>query len=88
MGGIGLLKADYTRTGFSEWYDENWDYHEEFWTHPVNASKMAVSLGFGLKIRLKSKFSIRPELQLIDTTPGSGYNWGLIRVSIGMGYHW
>jgi len=90
MGGIGILKADYTRTGYSDWYDGGPDgeHHEEYWTERVNASKMAINLGVGLKAAIRPNLSIRPELTLIDTTPGSGYNWGSLRVSLGVGYHW
>jgi hypothetical protein len=90
MGGIGILKADYTQQGYSEWYDggPGGEYHEEYWTERVNASKMAINLGVGLKAAIRSNLSIRPELTLIDTTPGSGYNWGSLRLSIGVGYHW
>ncbi len=90
VGGVGVLKADYTRKGVSEWYDggPGGEYHEEYWTDRVNASKMAINLGVGLKAVIRNNFSIRPELTLIDTTPGSGYNWASLRLSIGVGYHW
>ena len=90
MGGIGILKADYTRQGYSEWYDGGPDgeYHEEYWTRRVNESKMAINLGVGIKAAITKNLSIRPELTVIDTTPGSGYNWGVLRVSLGIGYHW
>lgn len=89
IGGIGLLKANYTQTGYSEWYDlPGWDYHEEHWTETVDASKMAITFGAGIKAAVNPKLSLRPEISLIDTTPGSGYNWGSFRVSLGVGYHW
>ncbi len=79
LGGIGVLKADYV---------PSWEYHEGYWRLRVNASKMAINLGVGLKAAIRNNFSIRPELTLIDTTPGSGYNWASLRLSIGVGYHW
>ena len=90
MGGIGILKADYTRHGYSERYDGGPDgeYHEEYWTNRVKASKMAINLGVGTKAAITDNLSIRPELNLIDTTPGSGYNWGYLSLSLGVGYHW
>jgi opacity protein-like surface antigen len=89
VGGVGILKADYTRKGYSEWYElPEWEYHEEYWTDRIDASKMAINLGVGLKAALTPNLSIRPELQILDTTPGSGYNWRSVRLSIGVGYHW
>ena len=89
VGGIGVLKADYTRKGYSEWYDlPEWEYHEEYWTRRTKASKMAINLGVGFKAALKPNLSIRSELTLIDTTPGAGYNWASLRVSLFVGYHW
>jgi hypothetical protein len=90
MGGIGILKADYTWQGYSERYDGGPDgeYHEEYWTERTNASKMAINFGLGLKAVLTKNLSIRPEFTVTDTTPGSGYNWGVLRVSLGVGYHW
>jgi opacity protein-like surface antigen len=89
VGGIGVLKADYTRRGYSEWYNlPEWEYHEEYWTERVNESKVAINVGVGLKAAISPNLSIRPELSLIDTTPGSGYNWASLRLSLSVGYHW
>jgi hypothetical protein len=89
VGGIGVLKADYTRRGYSEWYDlPEWEYHEEYWTHRVVSSKMAINLGVGFKAAITPSLSVRPELTLIDTTAGAGHNWASLRMSLAVGYHW
>ena len=41
----------------------------------------------GIKIAVTEKFSLRPEFQILDTTPGKGYNCGNIGLTIGAAYH-
>ena len=50
-------------------------------------SKMGVTLGGGVKIAINRHLSVRPELLLVDTTPGSGWTWAWFRLQIGMGVH-
>lgn len=50
-------------------------------------SKTGVAFGAGLKIAPARHLSIRPELLLVDTTPGSGANWGWLRLQLGLGLH-
>ncbi len=50
-------------------------------------SKTGIVLGGGIKIALHRHLSIRPEVILADTTPGSGPNWSWIRMQIGVGVH-
>ena len=49
--------------------------------------KTGVTFGAGLKIAPIKHLSVRPELLFVDTTPGSGPNWGWVRVQIGLGVH-
>jgi len=53
----------------------------------TKGSKTGVTLGAGLKIALNKHLSVRPELLFVDTTPGSGANWGWVRLQIGLGAH-
>jgi opacity protein-like surface antigen len=89
--GLGHVKADHVRLcrdcildwdpvtgkpvsrGVTEWRNEG--------------SKMGVTTGVGLKIAVHRHLSIRPELLLVNTTPGSGWNWGWVRLQIGLGAH-
>jgi hypothetical protein len=83
VGGIGSLKADYigvnpyTRTILN---DPNY-------AEKVNGTKMALNLGVGVKARITSRLSVRPELRMFDTTIGKGYNWTSLRLSLALGYH-
>ncbi len=83
-GGLGVLKANYTQVikggavlGSTEDYVET-----------VNAEKMLLNIGGGIKARLVRGLAIRPEIRLYDTTIGKGYNWASIRLSVGLGYYW
>ena len=53
----------------------------------TQGSKTGVTFGAGLKIALARHLSIRPELLFVDSTPGSGANWGWLRLQIGLGVH-
>lgn len=86
FGGVGMLKADFTLRGISEWIDAQ-GHHLERTTERVDASKLAVGLGAGVKASIGRGFAIRPEVRFLDTTPGRGWNFGSIRFSIGVGYH-
>ena len=77
VGGIGMLTADYVSINP---YDPN---H----VGTVKDSKMATNFGAGVKTRITSRISLRPELRVFDTTIGKGYNWSHVRLSIGLGYH-
>lgn len=48
-------------------------------------SKNGFAFGTGLELAVRRHVSIRPELLLADTTPGSGYNWSWVQVQIGLG---
>ncbi len=55
----------------------------EFWK--VEGSKNGLVLGGGFRIGLLRHLSFRPEVTVLDTTPGSGYNWAWMRISAGIG---
>ncbi len=83
-GGLGILKANYTQLikggailGSTENYVDT-----------VDASKMLLNIGAGIKARLGRGFAVRPEIRFHDTTIGTGYNWASIRLSVGLGYYW
>ena len=83
VGGIGVLKADYTyRNGYMNMIINDPDYLE---TH--GATKMAVNFGAGIKVRIASGLALRPEIRFYDTTIGTGYNWSHMRLSVGAGWH-
>ncbi len=50
-------------------------------------SKIGITFGVGVKASLFRHVSIRPELLFVDTTPGSGWNWGWVRLQLGVGAH-
>jgi hypothetical protein len=58
------------------------------WSEHVRASKFGIDLGAGIKAAVGQKISVRAEAQIVDTTPGDGYNWGVLILSAGVGYHW
>jgi opacity protein-like surface antigen len=53
----------------------------------TRAAKAGVTFGAGMKIAVHRRFSIRPELFLLDTTPGTGWNFGRFRFQVGAGLH-
>jgi hypothetical protein len=57
------------------------------YTEILRATKPAISAGAGVKIRIASRLSLRPELRLLTTTPGAGINWEYLRFSAAIGYH-
>lgn len=48
----------------------------------------AWNLGAGVRIPIASRLLLRPEIRLYDATALSRSNLSLLRVSIGVGYHW
>jgi opacity protein-like surface antigen len=91
FGGLGHLNADYTyrcvdcvfdpdpvtgmpvSRGVEDWRDKG--------------SKTGFTYGGGVKVAVQRQLSIRPQLLLADTTPGSGYNWTWVQAEIGLGVH-
>ncbi len=83
-GGLGVLKANYTQViKGGAVLGETEDY-----VSTVNADKMLLNIGAGIKARLVRGLAIRPEIRFYDTTAGTGYNWSSIRLSVGLGYYW
>jgi opacity protein-like surface antigen len=75
LGGLGVLRAQY-------------HYSIPGTTYYNEGTKMSLELGAGMKIRVSSKWAIRPEVRMIDTTIGKGYNWNSVTLTCGIGYHW
>ena len=83
VGGIGMLTADYASVN---------PYTRELSGDPnhvetAKATKMTTNLGVGVKTRITSRISLRPEVRIFDTTIGKGPNWSHVRLSIGLSYH-
>jgi|GEM_PF-6266516 len=83
-GGFGVLRADYTQLirggavlGSTEDY-----------VFKVDANEMVMNIGAGVKARIVRGLAVRPEVRFYNTTMGSGYNFGSIRLSLGIGYYW
>ncbi len=53
----------------------------------VRDSKTGIGLGGGLKVAINRHLWIRPELLVVDTTAGSGWNWLWLKSQIGLGVH-
>jgi hypothetical protein len=58
------------------------------WEESVRANKMGVTVGAGMKVAVHRRVSIRPEVLFVDTTPGSGWNWGWVRGPVGRWFAW
>ncbi len=91
FGGVGHVKVEYTHRCVDCVFDED-PITGKLVSRGVSeshtqAGKTGVTLGAGLKIAVQKHLSIRPELLLVDTTGGSGWNWGWVRLQIGMGLH-
>jgi opacity protein-like surface antigen len=52
-----------------------------------NGSKIGITIGGGLKVAIHRHLSIRSQVQLADTTAGSGINLSWLRLQIGLGVH-
>ncbi len=88
--GVGLVNVDYVvdcsacvytldpATGATSPIPYHWE---------AKDTKMGITYGFGLKVAVHRRFSVRSELFYVDTTAGSGWNWGWLRFQIGAGVH-
>jgi len=84
VGGLGVLHADYTEMiKGGAVLGSNEDYVSK-----VDANEMLLNIGAGVKARLVRGLAIRPEVRFYNTTMGSGYNFGSIRLAVGLGYYW
>ena len=89
-GGLGRVDVDYYRRCVACVFDRDpvtGELVPRVTEENVSGSKLGVTLGAGLKIALHNHLSIRPELLFVNTTPGSGWNWGWVRLQIGLGAH-
>lgn len=89
FGGLGHVSADYTYSCVDCVFDVDPMtgklVSRGIQTFHDTGSKSGVSYGAGLQVAIQRHVSIRPELLLADTTPGSGYNWTWVQVQIGLG---
>jgi opacity protein-like surface antigen len=51
----------------------------------VDASKTGVAFGGGVTIALPGRVFVKPEILVVDTTAGSGWNWGALTLQTGVG---
>jgi len=91
FGGLGHVKADYVHRCRDCVFDVD-PVTGKLISRGVTESrseggKAGVAFGAGLKMAVHRRLSIRPELLLVDTTPGSGWNWEWVRLQIGLGVH-
>jgi hypothetical protein len=84
-GGIGAMSADFALNGLSDWYDDS-GHHTEATVQRVSAGKLLMDVGAGLKIHAGRRLVVRPELRMLSTTPGSGWNFAHLAISVGVGY--
>ncbi len=87
-GGAGVVRSDYTSHWISDWFDDQGIHHIGPAFEQVRASKFGIDLGAGINAAIGHNFSIRGEVLIVDTTPGEGYNWGVLLLNTGIGYHW
>jgi opacity protein-like surface antigen len=91
FGGLGHVSVDYTSRCTDCVFDVD-PVTGKLVSRGVTVSrtqegKTGLTFGAGLKIAPFKHLSIRPELLFVDTTPGSGANWGWVRIQIGLGVH-
>ena len=90
FGGLGYVKADYHRRCTACVFDVDpvtGELVPRITDDIASGSKVGITFGAGLKVAVFRHMSIRPELLIVDTTPGSGWNWGWVRLQIGVGAH-
>jgi opacity protein-like surface antigen len=87
-GGAGIVRADYTTRWISDWFDNEGNHYVDPAFETVHASKFGIDLGAGVKAPIGRNFLVRAEVQIVDTTPGEGYNWGVLLLNTGIGYSW
>ena len=91
FGGAGHVRVDYSHRCVDCVFDED-PITGKLVSRGVSdwrtqAGKTGVTLGAGLKIAVQRHLSVQPELLFVDTTGGSGWNWGWVRLQIGLGLH-
>jgi opacity protein-like surface antigen len=91
FGGLGYVMADYTHRCADCVFDRDpvtgalvsRGVIEE----RIESSKVGLAFGAGANIAVHRRLSVRPEVLLADTTAGSGWNWGWVRLQVGLGVH-
>lgn len=62
--------------------------HIDLQEYPSSATGVGPAFGFGLRVSLTGRLSLRPELRICDGTSMSSANLSLLRLSAGVGYGW
>ena len=88
--GIGSVKADYSRRCDSCVFDVEPGTGKLIprqLESGYEASKTGIAIGGGLKFAIHRRLWIRSQVQLLDTTAGSGINLSWLRLQLGLGVH-
>jgi opacity protein-like surface antigen len=88
--GIGHIKANYSRNCSSCVFDVEPGTGKLIPRQSESGyegSKAGITIGAGLKIAINRHLSIRSQVQLADTTAGSGINLSWPRLQLGLGVH-
>ncbi len=89
-GGPGFIRADYSNRCELCVFDVDpitGDLLPRVIEGRTQANKLGLAFAAGVKFALHPRLSIRPELLLVDTTAGSGWNFLRYRFQIGAGFH-
>ncbi len=90
LGGLGFIRARYTRDCSGCVFNLD-PVTQQLTPIPfrseAHGAKAGLTMGGGLKIAVHPHISLRPEILLVTTTPGEGWNWGWLRAQIGVGCH-
>jgi opacity protein-like surface antigen len=90
LAGIGRMKVDYAVRCVSCLFTvdpitgQSIPIPSEYF---VRDTKTGIGLGGGVKFAITRHISIRPELVVVDTTLGSGWNWNWLKSQVGIGFH-
>lgn len=90
LGGVGYVNVDYSRRCVNCVFNVDpvtGKLVPVLYDWRTQENKMAVTLGGGLKVAINRHLSVRTELLVVDTTPGSGGNYGWLRLHTGVGFH-
>jgi len=89
LGGIGVAMVNYSSvcnicvyTGPPSQGGVAIPQHSE-----TKTNKAGLNLGAGIKIAITRRLSVRPEISVLNTTPGSGWNFEWVRFQMGLGFH-
>jgi opacity protein-like surface antigen len=91
VGGLGMVRAEYRFTCSECVFNEDPITGQLIpipYLEQIHATKLGITLGTGIKLAVTRHISLRPQILLVNTTPGSGYNWTWTRFQFGTGFHW